>query len=712
MFQDGSTNVSSVSYQSRNADRGSPSVPPRLVISGPVDDTTNESQLSAIRYPTRGVGSRRRRHSKPSEWVDVDDSPQRRRKAGRRSSRHQSKRKKSNDLPRDYRGVDNGLGRFFPNLSRITEVTESTSSRPSTRGSNRQRRREKDPARRIHGREEASSVHRRPVKHRTGGIHRRGEGLRKINPSLLSVLSTLTGASDLSSGSGSTITQQTYDQRSSDSSERGSPAGSPRRPVSEVDVRMSSKSPPTLPSVFDYMDEPNGDDDHDTRSVASSSSSSHYQPSDASSSELPGTPSSRSTFPSPTTTRSQSVSELRQKYDPQYATSTTSVRSSSRSPDFSNRSLRKAPSVSSVPEDEESPPEASTLPKLDFNPRQRSSSRSSHKPGRSSNRLKYQEEEMRQHMASLQQDHYVEPVYGQHRSYSNSSLHSDQSAYACRMAMQPYQWPPPQAPMAPPAPTEAMNGHVAVQDQTAASAVPDASQRTVTGYEKLALELSSSESSVKPLYRKFEYLNHRILLHLQDELCELEEQLRALDEVIAQMDPGTPDGQKRPPSRRGESFHGNEAHMQRIQLLGRIFIKTEQYNKAMSAYGNMVKDSSPPGVEQVSAYRQWMSKHAPVHEVETRFLRRIGDLIVPGARRNQSNAKDPYWNQVALATLVFPLFLYSYVPSFAGRLVFTIVAAFFAAEMTEIRQLMPVREWAAVGAAYVLGMAVLAGCIP
>ena len=54
---------------------------------------------------------------------------------------------------------------------------------------------------------------------------------------------------------------------------------------------------------------------------------------------------------------------------------------------------------------------------------------------------------------------------------------------------------------------------------------------TMIGYELLAHKLSelkkgSKADSVVPAYRKFEQLNHRVLLHLQDEISELEEELR------------------------------------------------------------------------------------------------------------------------------------------------------------------------------------------
>jgi hypothetical protein len=283
------------------------------------------------------------------------------------------------------------------------------------------------------------------------------------------------------------------------------------------------------------------------------------------------------------------------------------------------------------------------------------------------------------------------------------------------MAMQQYQWPPQHPTGAPPTPPHAVNGQSSPGVMTAPEP-PDLSRRTLTGYEELALELSTTDSTVRPLYRKFEYLNHRILLHLQDELCELEEQLRRLDEIIAQMDAGVAEGQRTPASRRNDAFCGTDLHQRRTHLLGNIFMKTEQYNRAMSSYASIAKDSVPAEDDQVASYQEWMNKRAPIQEVETRFLLHHQDLILPG--RKQATLDRPT-KHAALAylpvALMLPLLLYSIIPTLAGRLAVTAliaIGAFVVAATTRIRQLMQARDWAICGGLYVLLMASIAGCIP
>lgn len=122
------------------------------------------------------------------------------------------------------------------------------------------------------------------------------------------------------------------------------------------------------------------------------------------------------------------------------------------------------------------------------------------------------------------------------------------------------------------------------------------------GYELLANKLSETPKkgnalhkagNLVPMYRKFEHLNHRVLLHLQDEVCELEEELRYLDEGIMQMSPRDDTGQPLPASRRGDARYGSELHYKRTELLGRIFQKIGQYSKCRADTLDFVVASIP-----------------------------------------------------------------------------------------------------------------------
>lgn len=119
--------------------------------------------------------------------------------------------------------------------------------------------------------------------------------------------------------------------------------------------------------------------------------------------------------------------------------------------------------------------------------------------------------------------------------------------------------------------------------------LPRAEKLPLTGYEQLASQLANqgnerSGPRLRPIYRRFEKLNHRLLLHLQDEICELEEQLHRLD---------TADTQTRrlqscimPASRRAETLAGGELQWHRTDILGKIGFKLEQYSKFHSQMGS------------------------------------------------------------------------------------------------------------------------------
>jgi hypothetical protein len=105
----------------------------------------------------------------------------------------------------------------------------------------------------------------------------------------------------------------------------------------------------------------------------------------------------------------------------------------------------------------------------------------------------------------------------------------------------------------------------------------------ITGYELLASRLASHtesedghEGRIKPMYRKFEALNHRLLLHLQDEISELEEQLHRLDNADTQS--RRAGRMVMPASRRAAQAAGGELQWHKTDILGRIGFKLAQYS--------------------------------------------------------------------------------------------------------------------------------------
>ncbi|OCL02787.1 hypothetical protein AOQ84DRAFT_304009 [Glonium stellatum] len=236
---------------------------------------------------------------------------------------------------------------------------------------------------------------------------------------------------------------------------------------------------------------------------------------------------------------------------------------------------------------------------------------------------------------------------------------------------------------------------------------PDLSKTTVIGYELLADKLSecprgdiAGEDKVIPMYRKFEQLNHRILLHLQDEISELEEELRYLDECIAQMSPVSEEGRPLPASRRIESRHGGELHWRRTNLLGRIYLKLGQYNQALSSYSTVVKSLDPANSEDLQVYRTWMEKHAPVEKFESQFLDHKNDLfsITRSKLVSSSSGVGPIQSTALGLSLILllPLLAFAMIPGLLGRLFIIILIGSTEATVvasTELIFLMTVKEW-------------------
>lgn len=100
---------------------------------------------------------------------------------------------------------------------------------------------------------------------------------------------------------------------------------------------------------------------------------------------------------------------------------------------------------------------------------------------------------------------------------------------------------------------------------------------STTGYEFLASNIHAKDDALlKPIYRKFEMLNNRMLLFLQDEISEMEEQLKDLDGAIA-LEEQSNSG--RLASRRAEAKLPSRLQWHRLDLLGRSFAKVEQYSE-------------------------------------------------------------------------------------------------------------------------------------
>jgi hypothetical protein len=118
--------------------------------------------------------------------------------------------------------------------------------------------------------------------------------------------------------------------------------------------------------------------------------------------------------------------------------------------------------------------------------------------------------------------------------------------------------------------------------QAEATPKPNPTKTTLEGYEFLAAKLTDNSIGARPMYRTFEHLHHRLLLYLQDEICEYEQELRNLDEYISQVSLAVSQGKSKPASRRAEARitpQDSELMFRRKFVLGEIFVKLERFRE-------------------------------------------------------------------------------------------------------------------------------------
>ncbi|KAL7918777.1 hypothetical protein ACQKWADRAFT_231849 [Trichoderma austrokoningii] len=162
----------------------------------------------------------------------------------------------------------------------------------------------------------------------------------------------------------------------------------------------------------------------------------------------------------------------------------------------------------------------------------------------------------------------------------------------------------------------------------------------LSGYELLVARLTGSMTGKKlaPIYRRFEALHHRLLLHMQDELTEMEEQLRNLDAADTQL--RKHHGGIHPASRRLESNSSTDAIWRRRDLIKSIAEKLYQYNQVITSF-NATYGLPEPSLQEVLAYQSYLRDFNPIVEGESQYLDFAGDLVNLGRRKRRPNSNPP-----------------------------------------------------------------------
>ena len=206
-------------------------------------------------------------------------------------------------------------------------------------------------------------------------------------------------------------------------------------------------------------------------------------------------------------------------------------------------------------------------------------------------------------------------------------------------------------------------------------------KRVISGYEHFASKLSafapdkSNDESFVPLYRRFDRLNQRLFLHLQDEIVEIEDELRQIDDADARLRAvvSPSEGHELPESRRV----GANA---KVEVLGRAYVKLGQYNQALLSYNKLIQNVEVADSNDVERLKSWLTVENPVKNTEARFLDHHSDLLAL-CKKTQSrpqyigaNVRIPDYLQQPAAIrisiiVLLSIFAFRLVSSFPGRLV-------------------------------------------
>ncbi|KAL8708820.1 MAG: hypothetical protein Q9220_006381 [cf. Caloplaca sp. 1 TL-2023] len=197
---------------------------------------------------------------------------------------------------------------------------------------------------------------------------------------------------------------------------------------------------------------------------------------------------------------------------------------------------------------------------------------------------------------------------------------------------------------------------------------------SVDRYAHLASTISSQDDAVlKSIYRKFDMLNNRILLYLQDEISELEKELQELDAATMQ-------GQMQASETNGrilglaESKLPVQMQKRRAELMTRCASKVNTYNQALSSYSNLTKTLSPTSRADIKTYRKWNAKHVTTGDSDISFLKHQHDLITIPQRPQHSGPLILEYSPVTVAlTILTTIIVFKFVPQFFARLVMSAV---------------------------------------
>ncbi|KEF62652.1 uncharacterized protein A1O9_00625 [Exophiala aquamarina CBS 119918] len=216
----------------------------------------------------------------------------------------------------------------------------------------------------------------------------------------------------------------------------------------------------------------------------------------------------------------------------------------------------------------------------------------------------------------------------------------------------------------------------------------------LSGYDLVADKLA--QGHIPPVFRRFKRINYRVLLQLQDEIIEMEDQLANLDMADTRSRLNS-DGSTSPASRRlNWQWNHSELHAHRLEVLGRLYIKIEQYYQALLSAQQVQKQCRTAIPTDIEQFRSWLRKNKPLSGPESRFLDDDNDLMMlleddrsngraATARSSTMMAPADLVPLCILTTTLFPLLCFKLTTGVLNRMI--ILVAVLAAGLGSLEKL-------------------------
>ncbi|MCJ1337159.1 hypothetical protein MMC09_002439 [Bachmanniomyces sp. S44760] len=195
-----------------------------------------------------------------------------------------------------------------------------------------------------------------------------------------------------------------------------------------------------------------------------------------------------------------------------------------------------------------------------------------------------------------------------------------------------------------------------------------------TGFDLLASSISTQsteETTLRPIYRKFETIQNRLLLELQAEILKMEKDLERLDSNLATSSFSSPNGSK---IEQTSDVEQNQVptvlHWHRTELLRGLAGRVETYNRTLSSYASLTRQMHAPSATALDRYRSFVTDHNVIDQGEAAWIGHSEDLFTVSNESTKPADRGP---AITAAIILCLIVAFKLIPSILSRVVIGIV---------------------------------------